>query len=97
MGLESVVESWVSVLEHHNNSRRTLTQKRLEHEGMVAINGPSDWHCESVVQEAFVKYWGKHKDSRPHWVRRNERKKDFDISAAVDSKVNTPAKVPFMV
>ena len=45
MGLESVVESWVSVIEHHNNSKRPLTQERLEHEAMVALNGPPEVHC----------------------------------------------------
>ena len=28
MGLESVVESWVSVMEHHNNPNRALSQDR---------------------------------------------------------------------
>ena len=37
MGLESVVESWVSVLEHHNNPRRALSQERLEQKCMSAI------------------------------------------------------------
>ena len=49
MGLESVVESWVSVLEHHHNPRRPLTQERLEQEGMVALNGPAEVHCDSIV------------------------------------------------
>ena len=49
MGLESVVESWVSTMEHHNNPRRCLTQARLEQECMVAINWPKDVHCDSVV------------------------------------------------
>ena len=44
MGLESVVKSWVSVLEHHNNPRRALSQKRLEQKAMVAINGPAEVH-----------------------------------------------------
>ena len=44
MGLESVVESWVSVLEHHNNPRRALSQERLEQKAMVAINGPAEVH-----------------------------------------------------
>ena len=42
MGLESVVESWVSVMEHHNNPSRPLIQARLEQECMVAINGPKE-------------------------------------------------------
>jgi len=49
MGLESVVESWVSIMEHHINSVRSLTQDRLEQECMVAINGPVEVQCKSVV------------------------------------------------
>ena len=47
MGLESVVESWVSVMKHHNNPRRSLTQARIEQECMVAINGSKEVHCDS--------------------------------------------------
>ena len=59
MGLESVVESWVSVLEHHHNPRRPLTQERLEQEGMVALNGPAEVHCDSIVEEALASFWRK--------------------------------------
>ena len=65
MGLESVVESWVSKMEHHNNPKRALSQERLENESMVAINGPSVPHCEGIVEEALELYgprprgWGR--------------------------------------
>ena len=70
MGLESIVESWVSVCEHHNNPRRPITQDRLEQEAMIAINGPSEVHCDAVVQEALGKYWRKKKRATTgHWIR----------------------------
>jgi hypothetical protein len=72
MGLESVVESWVSVLEHHNNPRRPLTQKRLEEEAMISLNGPAEVHCDSVVQEALGRHWAKQKqrgNREGHWIR----------------------------
>lgn len=72
MGLESVVESWVSVMEHHNNVRRPLTQERLEQETMIALNGPEEFHCDSVVKEAVASHWRKlkQKGSRDgHWIR----------------------------
>ena len=100
MGLESVVESWVSVIEHHNNSRRPLTQERLEHEAMVALNGPPEVHCDKVVEEALSNYWEKQKLSRnkvAHWIRRDERAKLFKISKTLDSLVNEQPEVPFMV
>ena len=61
MGLESVVESWVSVLEHHSNPRRSISQQRLEEEVMIALNGPEVVHCNAVVDEALRKYWRKQK------------------------------------
>jgi hypothetical protein len=99
MGLESVVESWVSVLEHHNNPQRPLTQVRLEQEGMIAINGPADVHCDAVVEEALSSYWGKQKvagNRGGHWIRRGDSVKSYTISEAVDSIVNKTPSVPFM-
>ena len=53
MGLESVVES----VEHHSSSVRSLSQDRLEQECMVAINGPVEVQCDSVVQEELAINW----------------------------------------
>ena len=100
MGLESVVESWVSVLEHHNNPRRALSQERLEQEAMVAINGPAEVHCDSIVDEALASYWRKQKmagNRDGHWIRRSSRIKSYFISEAVDSIVQKTPAVPFMV
>ena len=100
MGLESVVESWVSVMEHHNNPRRPLTQTRVEQECMVAINGPKDVHCDSVVMEALASYWSNQTmvgNRQGHWVRRDQNIKQYVVSQAVDVLVNKPADVAFMV
>ena len=100
MGLESVVESWVSVMEHHNNPRRPLTQTRVEQECMVAINGPKDVHCDSVVMEALASYWSNQTmvgNRQGHWVRRDQNIKQYVVSQAVDALVNKPANVAFMV
>ena len=100
MGLESVVESWVSTMEHHNNPRRRLTQARLEQECMVAINGPTDVHCDSVVMEALANYWSRQAmagNKQGHWVRRSHDIKQFVVSEAVDTIVNQPPDVPIMV
>ena len=51
MGLESMVETWVSKMEHHSNPKRA--QERLENESMVAINGPAVPHCDEIVEEAL--------------------------------------------
>ena len=100
MGLESMVESWVSVMEHHNNPRRALTQARVEQECMVSINGPSEVHSDSVVLEALGAYWSRKKvreNRQGHWVRRDSNMRQYVVSEAVDSEVNQPPDVAFMV
>ena len=100
MGLESVVESWVSVLEHHNNPRRPLTQERLEQEAMVALNGPAEVHCDSIVEEALASFWRKQKvagNRDGHWIRRSSKIMSYFVSEAVDTIVKKTPEVPFMV
>jgi hypothetical protein len=98
-GIESVVETWVSVLEQHSSKLRNLTQARLEHEAMVAINGPEVVHCDPVVKEALSKYWARSRsngDTQGHWVRKSEHIKCYTVSKAVDSIVKKKPKVPLM-
>ena len=100
IGLESVVESWVSTKEHHNNLKRPLTQARLEQECMLSINGLKEVHCDSVVLEVLASYWdcqamvGNRKE---HWVRRDRDIKQYVVSKSIDTIVNEPVDVPFMV
>ena len=50
ISVESVVESGISVMEHHASQRRTLGEMLL-HEGMlIAVNGPLLVHCDSIVK-----------------------------------------------
>ena len=55
--VESVVESWISVLEHHSSKSRPLSEDIIETEMSVAINGPAVQHSKSVVTESMKKYW----------------------------------------
>ena len=55
-GLETVVETWVSVLENHASSHSNLDQNMLIGEGMLAINGPEIVYCDTVVREALKVY-----------------------------------------
>ena len=98
-GIESVVESWVSILEHHSSKERNLTQDRLHQEAMVAINGPSVVHCDKVVKEAISSYFSKSKregDKDGHFVRRSENVKSYHVSKAVDSLVSKKPQMPIM-
>ena len=50
ISVESVVESWISVMEHHASQRRTLGEMQLHEEMVIAVNGPSLVHCDSLAQ-----------------------------------------------
>ena len=50
ISVESVVESWISTMEHHASQRRTLGEMLLHEEMVISINGPSLVHCDSVAQ-----------------------------------------------
>jgi hypothetical protein len=63
MGLESVVESWVSKIELHSSKLRNISQERLNHKAMIA-NGPQVVHCDIVVREALSAYWAKSKNKK---------------------------------
>lgn len=63
MSVESEVESWISVLEHHSNKRRPLGDESIQSELMIALNGPKVQHCQGVVEEAMETYWRRTKVS----------------------------------
>ena len=89
-GVEAIVESWVSVMENHSNSARGLTDQERLDEMWVAINGPEVPHSEGIVKEAVV-------EVDVSFIRRDSNIKTYDVSKAVDTLVNKPAKVPFLV
>jgi len=98
--VESIVESWISVLEHHSSSTRGLEQLSMENEMQIAINGPHVTMSESVVLEAMKLYWSKAKlasQKDGHFVRTWKRMKDFTVSKAVDSLTPTTPRRNFMV
>ena len=51
--VESVVESWISVLEYHANKRRQLGDDRIHDEMHLAINGPEPAHSDPLVQKSM--------------------------------------------
>ena len=55
--VESVVESWISVLEHHSSKSWNLSEDMIETEMSVAINGPAVQYSESIVTDSMRKYW----------------------------------------
>ena len=88
-GVESVVESMVSVMEAHTPaSRGLLNQKRIEDEILVSWNGGDIYHCDGVVREAMKAYKGN--------FIRSGKVKDYLVSKAIDSEVKKPAKLKYM-
>ena len=98
--VESVVESWISVMEGHDTAVRNLDPNRLKYEMIVSINGPNVAHCQSIVKEAMSHYWGQSKkkeDRCGHFVRRSGNVKSWMVYKAVDGLRKAPSKLPFML
>ena len=98
--VESVVESWVSVLEHHSNKSRNLKAENIQSEMMIAVNGPLVQHSQEVVKESMKKYWGNMKIESlksGHFTKRSNNVKSFCISKTLDSLNAVPVKTQFMV
>ena len=62
--VESVVESWISVLEHHSSKTRDLSSTAVQNKLMIAINGPLSQHSRSIVEESMRVYWSKLKSKK---------------------------------
>ena len=98
--VESVIESWISVLEHHASKRRNLGQERIEDELEIAINGPTVPQADNVLKEALNDYWkdSKNRNNRDgHYIRRSENIQSYDLSKTIDRIRSVPPKLPFMV
>ena len=61
--VESVVESWFLVLEHHSSKSRPIKAETDKSEMMISVNGPQVQHFSRVVEESMKLYWSKVKSS----------------------------------
>ena len=95
--VESVVESWISVLEHHSSKTRKLKAETVESEMMVAINGPALQHCDAIIKESMVAYWSRKKFQQGHFTRRSDNVKSYLVSKSVDSLNSKPIKNMIMM
>ena len=98
--VESLVESWISIYEAHNNKHRPISNDRAEKEIVIAVNGPEVQHSDSVILKAMKLMFAKYKsslDREGHFIRRSQNVKDFTVSESVDSYANKPRKIPFMI
>jgi hypothetical protein len=100
MSVESMAESWISVLEAHSTKTRGLEQLSMEVEMMVAVNGPKCVYSAPVVEEALSLYWsGAKRDSQKqgHFFRTWSRKKEYVVSKVVDGLSAREAKRGFLL
>ena len=100
MSVESMAESWISVLEAHSTKTRGLEQLSMETEMMVAVNGPECVFSSSVVKEALPLYWSKAKlnsQKEGHFFRTWGTKKEFVVSKVVDGLAANEAKRGFLL
>ena len=98
--VESVVESWISVLEHHSNKSRDFKSESIEAEMQVAINGPKLQHCEKVVEESMRAYWSNMKRKKlqqGHFIRRSNQINQYMVSKAVDNIRKEPPNSKIMM
>jgi hypothetical protein len=95
--VESVVESWISVLEHHSSKSRNLSADMIQTEMSIAINGPAVQHSEGIVRESMRRYWGGTKNVKDgHFTRKSQNIKSYMVSEAVDSLNNILKKNQLM-
>ena len=97
--VESLVESWVSVLEHHSSKPRPIKAETIQSKMMISVNGPQVQHSQAVVQESMKLYWSKLQSSslkQGHFTRRSDKVKSYFLSGSVDSLNSVPVKTPLI-
>jgi hypothetical protein len=51
--VELVMESWISILEHHISKTRNLSADKIQTDMSIAINRPAKQHRKGIVQESM--------------------------------------------
>ena len=67
--VESVLESLISIYEHHYRDNRPLDDVSAAEEFQIAVNGPSLAHYDGVVFSAMSQYWRKKKTASWNFIR----------------------------
>ena len=98
MGVESILESQISVYEKHADGCRNLGEDRGCHEMHVSLNGPPLNKKRSVVVNALDAYFkdDKKKLKGWHFIRRTTTSKNYLVSQVVDKLGKKVSSLPFM-
>ena len=93
---ESILESMVSMYEHHFDSTRNMGEDNVNKEFFIAVNGPNLAHCNSVIYKAINEYW-KRKNWHFYRTSLSDYLKDFDGDSKVLHRLfNETSKLPCM-
>ena len=91
---ESVLESNVSVFEHHFHKGRNLNEDTMENEMEVAMNGPNLVEADGLLKHSMELYW---KGGKWHFIKRTDIR-DFlnkSESQIIKRLMKDKSKLPF--
>ena len=95
VGVESIVESIISVFKARTKNRR-MKDTRADDEMMIKLNGPPLSRSDKLLENALQSLMGE-KDSEMHFIRGKRVRKNWIVSKVLDRKMKEPSKLPFMI
>ena len=94
-GIESIVESHISVFKHIR-SNRVLSDKRADDEMMIHLNGPPVAESNLILSEALNSMVQKENcEPKLHFVKGKKVRRNFRYSKVLDKELNKTSKLPF--
>ena len=97
-GVESVVESIVSVYEHRFSQTRNVHENTAEDEMEIKINGPFPTDSDPIIITALNKYFSKGKKSTAwHFLRESSLFSFCTDSSTLRRLKNKKSKFPFVL
>jgi hypothetical protein len=102
-GVESILESYVSMHEHRINLNRAgkINEERHSQELNIYINGPPVHLSRSIIKEAMNRYWHDktfaNRTKEWHFTRTTSDVKNYLVSKVVDRHRRESCSLPFMI
>ena len=94
---EAIVEGHGSILDKHADPRRGVSQKTLEKETYIDLNGPSQRDCEPLLVEALYRQFRKADGSKDWKFTTTDSRAKFHVtSKVIDRLSRVESKLSFM-
>ena len=90
LSVESIVESFISVYNLHNNKLRPMEEETVDDEMMIHLNGPEIGECDKILKLALDKHFN---GKSWHFTTQNNIFKTH--GKAVTSVLSKKSKLPF--